>query len=156
MNRIILLSFLSLVSCNTEGELLISQDTWSYSESDYYVDQKIEDSLVYHLSRRYFVNNYPVINEQFDSAVSVLICKSLNDSLIVSRLDYDFQDAGYLSASDTFAHQWSATFTTPKEYFIWQISNPKILTIERREKNGAKVVIDFKCALKPEYDKYLK
>ena len=152
--RYIVIFILFVVSCKSDTNLQIVHDTWKYKSREYRIDKDIKGEI-YNLSRRYFVFNYSSNKNNFDSLATEFLCNSLNDSLLVSNLYFDFQDMGYLGGRYEEGSILSADFTTNLVYFKWSINKPYIIETKWGEFNGQIKTIKCNCNLKDEYNKYL-
>ncbi len=154
MRIICILLIMTVSSCIGEDRFLIIRDT-RYMEPQYRQDTFRYNKELFSLHRRYFVFNYSDFKEQFDSVATSLVCRSLNDSLLVTNVQFDFQDMGSQWGKYRDGDVLSADFTTPLVYFNWDISKPNIIVAQWGEYSEENQIIEFDCNLKQEYYKYI-
>lgn len=152
MKNFSILLLVMLSSCMGQDELLFVRDT-RYFEPQFRQDTLRYNKELYSLHRRYFVFGYSNNKERFDSVATDLVCHSLNDSLLLSYIIFDFQDMGRWSRYEK-GDILSADFTSNLAYFTWDISNPDSLNKNWNYLNRG-INKHLPCVLKSGYNPYL-
>lgn len=138
-------------SCNSDKSLLFVKDS-RFFIPPLRVDRSINGNLTYRLYERYFVFNYSQNKSEFDSLSLDLLCRAINDSLLLSYCDFNFQDMGWWFGKYQEGDVLTADFTTLIVEYAWYIEEPNLVRVIKRDKKYEDNFIEFSCNLNPNYE----